>query len=59
MLVNIPEKINTGKKIRLKDRGYVDRKNNKGDLILEILIDNPDLNEEQIELYKKLKEIEG
>lgn len=58
LLVNIPEKITTGKKIRLKDRGYVDRKNNKGDLILEIQIDNPDLNEEQIELYKKLKEIE-
>ena len=59
ILVTIPEKITSNKKIRLKNLGYTDRKNKTGDLILEVLIDNPELNEEQIELYKKLKEIEG
>ncbi|WP_311492343.1 J domain-containing protein [uncultured Anaerococcus sp.] len=59
ILVTIPEKITSNKKIRLKNLGYTDRKNQTGDLILEVLIENPDLNEEQIELYKKLKEIEG
>ena len=33
--------------------------NKTGDLILEVLIENPELNEEQEKLYKKLKEIEG
>ena len=59
ILVTIPEKITSNKKIRLKNLGYTDRKNQTGDLILEVLIENPDLNEEQVELYKKLKEIEG
>ena len=59
ILVTIPEKIFSEKKIRLKNLGYTDRKNKTGDLILEVLIDNPELNEEQVELYKKLKEIEG
>lgn len=59
ILVSIPEKIATDKKIRLKHLGYTDRKGKTGDLILEIKIENPELNEEQIELYKKLKEIEG
>lgn len=59
ILVTIPEKIEAGKKIRLKNKGYTDRKKNKGDLILNIIIDNPDLNDKQVELYKKLKEIEG
>lgn len=59
ILVNIPEKIATDKKIRLKNLGYTDRKGKTGDLILEIKIENPELNEEQEKLYKKLKEIEG
>ena len=59
ILVSIPEKIAADKKIRLKNLGYTDRKDKTGDLILEIKIENPELNEEQIELYKKLKEIEG
>lgn len=58
-MVKIPEKSNSGKKIRLKNRGYEDRKGNKGDLILELIIDNPSvLTDEQINLYKKLKEEE-
>ena len=59
LLVTIPEKIESGKKIRLKNLGYVDRKNQKGDLILDIQIDNPELSEQAVDLYKKLKEIEG
>ena len=59
ILVSIPEKIAADKKIRLKNLGYTDRKDKTGDLILEIKIENPELNEEQIELYKKLKETEG
>lgn len=60
LMVTIPEKVNSGQKIRLKGYGYKDRKNNKGDLILEIIIDNPtEFNDEMIDLYEKLNEIEG
>lgn len=59
ILVTIPEKISSDKKIRLKNLGYTDRKSKTGDLILEVSIENPDLNEEQIALYKKLKESEA
>ena len=59
ILVTIPGKISSDKKIRLKNLGYTDRRDKTGDLILDIVIDNPELNEEQIELYKKLKETEG
>ena len=56
-MVNIPEKVNTGRKIRLKKRGYEDRKGNIGDLILNIVIENPEtLSNKQEELYRKLVE---
>ena len=59
LMVNVPEKVNSGQKIRLKGYGYKDRKGNKGDLLLEIIIDNPsDLSEEAIELYKQLDKME-
>ncbi|WP_297281193.1 DnaJ domain-containing protein [uncultured Anaerococcus sp.] len=59
LMVNVPEKVNSGQKIRLKGYGYKDRKGNKGDLLLEIIIDNPsDLSKEAIELYKQLDEME-
>ena len=55
--MNIPEKVNPGQKIRLKGRGYKDRKGNVGDLILEIMIENPkNLSKKQEELYRQLKE---
>ena len=58
-MVKIPENSQAGKKIRLKNRGYKDRKGNVGDLILEIVIENPNtLSENQVNLYKKLKEEE-
>lgn len=56
--INIPEKIEAGNKIRIKGKGYKDLKGKIGDLYIEILIDNPkNLSEDQIDLYKKLKEI--
>ena len=58
LMVNIPEKINSGQKIRLKGYGYKDRKGNKGDLLLEVIIDNPkELSEEAVKLYQQLEEI--
>lgn len=58
-MVNVPEKSQAGRKIRLKNRGYKDRKGNVGDLILEIVIENPSvLSKDQVNLYKKLKEEE-
>ena len=58
-MVKIPENSQAGKKIRLKNRGYKDRKGNVGDLILEIVIENPNtLSKNQVNLYKKLKEEE-
>ena len=59
MMVTVPEKISSGQKIRLKGHGYEDRKGNKGDLLLEILIDNPENpSEELIDMYKQLQESE-
>ena len=59
LMVTIPKEIHTGQKMRLKGYGYKDRKGKKGDLILELIIDNPDsLNDKMKELYKKLNEVE-
>lgn len=54
--VKIPEKIKSGQKIKVSNKGFRDMKGNRGDLYLEIQIVNPDsLNDRQIELYKELK----
>jgi curved DNA-binding protein len=56
--IDIPKLISSGKKIRIPGKGYKDMKDNKGDLYIEVNIVNPkSLTEEEIELYKKLKEI--
>lgn len=56
-MVTIPEKIESGKKIRMKNKGYKDMKGNKGDLYIEVLIDNPKtLNAKEEKLYRKLAE---
>jgi hypothetical protein len=53
--VKIPQRIESLKKIRIPNKGYVDLKGKVGDLYLEIVIDNPkNLTTEQIEIYKKL-----
>lgn len=55
--VNIPKGIESGKRIRLKNKGFKDMKGNIGDLYLEIQIQNPkNITKEQEKLYKKLKE---
>lgn len=56
--IDIPEKSESGKRMRLAKKGYVDLKGKTGDLYVEISIVNPpDLSEEELDLYKKLKEI--
>lgn len=55
--VTIPKNIKGGQQIRIPKKGFKDMKKNTGDLILEINITNPsNLTDEQIDLYKKLKE---
>lgn len=55
--INIPQKIQSGKKIRLKNKGYTDMKGMTGDLYIKINIDNPSsLSDKQVKLYNKLKE---
>lgn len=55
--VTIPKNIKGGQQIRVPKKGFKDMKDNKGDLILEVNITNPsNLSDEQLELYKKLKE---
>ncbi len=56
--IDIPAKSESGKRMRLPKKGYVDLKGNTGDLYVEITIVNPpDLSKEELELYEKLKEI--
>jgi curved DNA-binding protein len=55
--IDIPAKTESGKRMRLSKKGYIDLKGNTGDLYVEISIVNPpDLSEEELELYKELKE---
>lgn len=56
--VKIPAGIKTGNRIRVPGKGYKDKKGSRGDLFLRVKLVNPDkMNKEQMELYKKLKEI--
>lgn len=56
--IYIPQGIESGEKIRIPQKGYKDGKGGRGDLVAEIKIvisKNP--TQEEIEIYKKLKEI--
>jgi curved DNA-binding protein len=54
--VKIPEGIQTGSKIRIVNKGYIDRSQKRGDLYIKIIIVNPKtIAPEQKELFKKLK----
>lgn len=56
--IYIPQGIGSGEKIRIPKKGYKDGKGGRGDLIAEIKIVVPKkLSEEEIETYKKLKNI--
>jgi molecular chaperone DnaJ len=49
--LTIPEGTQNGRKFRLKDKGVTDRKNNSGDLIIQLTIETPkNLSERQKEL---------
>lgn len=54
--VNIPERIETDKKIKVKGKGFKDRQGNVGNLFLRIKIKNPNLTKEQEEIYRQLME---
>ncbi len=55
--VSVPKGIKGSSKLRIPNKGFVDLKGNKGDLYIQFNIVNPEhLNEEQIELYRKLSE---
>ncbi|QQK08432.1 DnaJ C-terminal domain-containing protein [Miniphocaeibacter halophilus] len=54
--VNIPKEIQSGKRIRLANKGFRNMKGERGDLFLEIQIQNPShLSKRQKELYEELK----
>lgn len=56
--VNVPAKIESGKKIRVPAMGFEDMMGKKGDLVIKIRIDNPkDLSEEEENLYRKIRDI--
>jgi len=58
ILVKIPAGIKTDSRIRVPGKGYRDKTGKRGDLFLKVRLVNPEkLNREQLELYKKLKEI--
>lgn len=59
ILITIPAKTNSGQVLRLKNLGLADTSGKKGNLNARIKIVLPkNLNEKQIELYKKLSELE-
>ena len=56
--IYIPQGIESGEKIRIPQKGYKDGKGGRGDLVAEIKIVIPkNPTQEEIEIYKKLKEI--
>ncbi len=55
--LKIPARIETGKKIRLSGKGFVNIKKEKGDLFVEIKIINGAYNSEQEDLLKKIGEL--
>jgi curved DNA-binding protein len=53
--VTIPSAVKTGQKIRLKEKGYKNRKNQKGHMILTMNMVNPKhMTEDMVEHYKAL-----
>lgn len=57
--VKIPKKMTMGKQIRVPGKGYKNRKEERGDLLLEIQIENPTvLTKEQEKLYAELRDLE-
>lgn len=56
--VKIPPGIESGKKLKLKGKGYPKGKDDRGDLYLRVIIVNPPkLSEEEKELYQRLQRV--
>lgn len=56
--IYIPQGIISGERIRIPQKGYKDGKGGRGDLVAEIKVVVPkNPSEEEIEIYKKLKDI--
>jgi molecular chaperone DnaJ len=60
-LLKIPQGTQNGQKFRLREKGiYNSRKNSRGDQIVEISIQSPDVRDERArELLRKLAEVDG
>ncbi|MDD3840015.1 MAG: DnaJ domain-containing protein [Clostridia bacterium] len=57
VMVNIPPGTNTGNKLRIRSKGYKDRKGNRGDLYVVTRLVNPKtISSEQKKLYMRLRE---
>lgn len=58
ILLYIPQGTQCGESLKLKEKGYLDGKGGRGDLIINIQIMIPkELTKEEIELFKQLKNI--
>ncbi len=56
--VKIPKGIETGKRVRVPNKGYKNMREQRGDLFIRVNINNPKkLSEEQLKLYEELKEL--
>lgn len=58
ILLYIPQGTQCGESLRLKEKGYLDGKGGRGDLIINIQIMNPtDITEEEKKLFEQLKKM--
>ena len=58
ILLYIPQGTQCGESLKLKEKGYLDGKGGRGDLIVNIQIMNPtDITEEEKKLFEQLKKI--
>lgn len=58
ILLYIPQGTQCGESLKLKEKGYLDGKGGRGDLIINIQIMNPtDIKEEEKKLFEQLKKI--
>ncbi|NLC32498.1 MAG: J domain-containing protein [Clostridiales bacterium] len=59
LMVTIPPMMHSGRKLRLRSKGWQDKDGLRGDLYVTVAIDIPaTLDEGQLELYKRLAELE-
>ena len=57
--MNLPVGVRSGQRLRLGGKGYLSKDGRRGDQLVEIRIEVPELvSQEEMELYKKLKRIE-